>query len=115
MKPIIANTELISKCGLNCGACRAYIKGKCPGCNEKTNAQWCKIRTCVIENNYTTCADCKIADYNTCKKVNNIPAKIISFIFNSDRIACLNYIKTNGIDNFANMMCDKKLVSIKKK
>jgi len=32
MKEIIADEKLVAKCGLYCGACGAYLKGRCPGC-----------------------------------------------------------------------------------
>ena len=35
LKPIVADKNLIAYCGLYCGACRSYLKGSCPGCQEQ--------------------------------------------------------------------------------
>lgn len=115
MNSTIANKELVSYCGLYCGACKKYTKGSCPGCHEKTDAKWCKIRDCCIENNYLSCASCKeFANASECKKFTNFVSKIFEFIFRSDRIACLEMIKEKGYEKFAEEMADKKLVCMKK-
>jgi len=38
MKTITSNAELVAYCGLYCGACGAYLKGRCPGCHENKKA-----------------------------------------------------------------------------
>ena len=48
----IMQTQLIAACGLYCANCRTFKKGKCPGCAQKQNASWCKIR--------------RITSYNVC-------------------------------------------------
>lgn len=45
-KTITASVERIAACGLYCGACRKYLKGKCLGCRQNDKAAWCKIRQC---------------------------------------------------------------------
>jgi len=115
MKEIIADTKLISRCGLYCGACKKYINGKCPGCNEKTNAQWCKVRTCVEENAYTTCADCTICKLEECKKLNNFVAKVFSIIFRSDRDAGIKMIREKGAEAFVEYLVKEKAMAIKRK
>ena len=42
MKEIVADTNLIGYCGLYCGACKRYLKDKCPGCHKNEKAAWCK-------------------------------------------------------------------------
>lgn len=108
MKEIIANTNLIAYCGLYCGACKKYLKGKCPGCEGNTKATWCKIKICCEDNNYKTCAECKSVGYDKCKFFNNFVARIFSFIFNSDRNKCIEYILENSIGDFAQYMAKEK-------
>lgn len=114
-KNIAIDVNLISKCGLYCGACGKYRKGKCAGCNEKTNAQWCKVRACVEDQNLKSCADCTSCKTEECKKLNNFVAKIFSIIFKSDRDASIKMLKEKGADYFAEHMAKKGLVAIKKK
>ena len=114
MKEIIANQNLIAYCGLYCGACPSYLKGKCPGCRENEKATWCKNRQCCIENNYLSCADCTTIEPMKCKKYNTFISKIICFLLRSDRNACLNRIKEIGYEAFATEMAEKRIVSIKK-
>ncbi len=89
MKALVSDPKLVAHCGLYCGACRAYLKGKCPGCHENEKASWCKVRSCCISNGFATCADCKeFPDPNECKKFNNFISKLFGLIFRSDRPAC---------------------------
>ncbi len=115
MSEIIADTGLIAYCGLYCGACKRYLKGKCPGCMKNEKASWCKVRACCIENNYSGCADCgqmdNIAD---CKKLNNFISKIFEFVFRSDRHACIRLIKEKGPEGYALHMAENRIVTIKK-
>lgn len=114
MNEIVAETSLVSKCGLYCGACKMYLAKKCLGCSKNVKASWCKVRTCCIEKKSDSCADCK--DYNdpsTCKKLNNFISKIFGLIFNSDRKACIAQIKKIGISGHAQKMAIEKRQSIK--
>ena len=43
MKEIVADPKLVAYCGLYCGACGAYLRGRCPGCIENYKATWCKV------------------------------------------------------------------------
>jgi len=116
MKEIIADTKLIAYCGLYCGSCRSYLKESCPGCAENKKATWCKVRTCCMEHSYSSCADCKeFSNVMDCKKYNNFMSKMMGFVFNSDRNACINMIKSDGNDNFASYMAMNKQQTIKKK
>jgi hypothetical protein len=114
-KEIIADPKLIAYCGLYCGACNKYLVGKCPGCALNEKASWCKVRTCNIENKYKSCSDCTICKVEECKKMNNFMAKIFALIFKSDRVACVNYIKKEGYDAFAQKMTDNKMMTFKRK
>ncbi|MBF0120241.1 MAG: DUF3795 domain-containing protein [Desulfobacterales bacterium] len=115
MKEIIADKSLASYCGLYCGACRRYLNDSCPGCPKNDKASWCKVRMCCIEKKYLTCSDCKeINNLSECTKLNNLISKIFSLIFQSDRIACLNFIKEKGIDEFVSYMTQNKIMTIKR-
>jgi len=116
MKEIIADKNLIAYCGLYCGGCKAYTHGKCPGCHENKKASWCKIRKCCIENGNASCADCKIhTTPEECKKFNNMISKIFSFIFGSDRPACIAMIKEKGYESYAEEMARRKTQAIKRR
>lgn len=114
-KQIIADKNLIAYCGLYCGACRSYLKGKCSGCAKNEKASWCKIRQCCIENKYQSCADCKQMPLEDCKKFNSFIGKIFGLLFNSNRAACINTIKEKGSDKYAEEMAQNKKQSLPRK
>ncbi len=115
MKEIISNPELVAYCGFYCGACKSYLKDKCPGCHENRKASWCKVRTCCIDSKYTTCADCKqITDPLDCGKYNNFMSKIFGMVFRSDRAACIRQIREIGLQGHAESMAQQKQHSIKR-
>lgn len=114
MKEILANKNLIAYCGLYCGACKKYLSDKCPGCGKNEKASWCNARKCCIEHNYKSCADCTIKPIDDCKEFNSFMAKIFSFIFQSDRKACVAKIKNLGYDKYANEMTSNKIMTIKR-
>lgn len=116
MKEIIADKNLIARCGLYCGACKKYLKGSCNGCNENHKATWCKVRSCCAENNFKSCADCTtFENVRDCKKHNNFISKIFALIFSSNRAAGIDMIKREGYENFARYMADSGLQTIKNK
>jgi hypothetical protein len=115
MKEIAADAKLVARCGLYCGACRAYLKEKCAGCLENHKATWCKVRTCCTDNKFASCADCQeFQDPMSCKKFNNIISKVFGFIFRSDRAACICQIRRLGIEGHAADMAKNKRQTIKK-
>lgn len=103
MKEITASTEHIAACGLYCGACRKFLAGKCPGCKNNEKASWCKIRTCCKEKGFKTCAECSM-EVKECKTFSNLIGKLFALLFNSDRAACIRYIKEHGAQAFAEEM-----------
>ena len=116
MNTIKNDTSLIAYCGLYCGACKSYIKGKCPGCAGNEKASWCEIRKCCMTNNIKSCADCKeFTDVKQCKKYNNFIAKAIGFVLRSDRPACIEMIKNDGYENFATFMSSNGYQTIRRK
>jgi len=110
-----SDKELVAFCGLFCAECRAYKKGKCPGCAKNEKAKWCKIRTCNMENGYASCADCTtFSNVKECKKFNNFVSRLFEIAFRSDRVACLEMIRTQGYDKFTQHMRTHGLQVIKK-
>jgi hypothetical protein len=115
MKPIVADVQLVAYCGLYCGACGAYRRGRCPGCHENQKATWCKVRTCCMENGHSSCADCKSpADPRDCKKYNNFIARLFGLIFRSDRRACILQIREKGLQGHAEQMTARQAQSIRR-
>ncbi len=112
MENIELNQSVISYCGLYCSNCPKFIKGKCLGCQKNNKASWCKIRTCNIEKNYKSCADCTDSDAKHCKKFDNPISKIFAFIFNSDREAGIQLIKDEGYDGFQVYMEENNKMTI---
>lgn len=115
MEKEILNKELVSYCGLYCGACRKYIDEKCPGCHGNEKATWCKIRKCCIENNYLSCAECKEFENPLyCNKFNNLFSKLFEFFYRSNRKACIEMIKEKGYEEYVKKMAAENLVCLKK-
>ncbi|OHD65763.1 MAG: hypothetical protein A2096_08285 [Spirochaetes bacterium GWF1_41_5] len=112
-REITADEKLIAYCGLYCGACRAFLKGSCPGCSENNRASWCKIRSCCINNSYANCSACQIDNYKTCTKLNNFISRIFALVFKSNRSACLEMIKEKGASAFSKYMAENKIISLK--
>ena len=116
MSELIVDKTLVAKCGLYCPACPKFIKQKCQGCDTYEKAAWCKIRSCCIENNYSSCAECKeFENPADCKKFNNFIGRVFEFIFNSDRVACIQQIRELGYDKFAEEMAKNRRVTLKRK
>jgi len=114
-KSIIVDPKLVAYCGLYCGTCSKFKNGKCDGCAANEKATWCKIRTCNIENNFTNCSQCTITTPEDCKKLNNAIGKVFKFIFKTDRLASLQYIKNSGELQYAEKMVSLNQMSIKTK
>jgi hypothetical protein len=53
-------------------------------------------------------------DFRDCGKLNNKIARLISFVFRSDRMACLDRIKAAGYDDFAKEMSEKGMMTIRR-
>lgn len=114
MKSITADRNNIASCGLYCGACRKFLSEKCPGCKNNEKASWCKIRQCCISKGYRTCAECE-RDVRECKIYSNFISKVFALLFNSDRPACIRYIKEHGGIAYAEEMAKRKCQTIKRK
>ena len=115
MNTITANAELVAHCGLYCGACGAYLKGRCPGCHGNAKATWCKVRSCCLEHKRSTCADCSDhPEAMKCGKFNNFMSKLIGMVLRSDRGACIRQIKQMGVAGHAENMARNKRQTIRK-
>ena len=115
MKEIIADAKLVAYCGLFCGACGKYRRGRCPGCHENAKASWCKVRACCVANGYGSCANCKeFDDAMKCRKFNNIISKLFGLVFRSDRAACIGQIKELGVQGHAEKMAAAGRQSIRR-
>lgn len=115
MKEIGADVNLVAYCGLYCGACRAFLRERCPGCHENSRASWCGVRSCCIEREFASCADCKeFADVKDCANFNNFMAKIFGFLFRSDRAACIRQIAEIGPVRHAENMAENRRQTIKR-
>jgi hypothetical protein len=114
MKEIVADTGLVAYCGLYCGACGRYLKGRCPGCHKNAKAGWCKVRTCCIAATIGSCADCAAyTDPKDCRKFNNFASKTIGLLLRSDRSACITQIKKQGLAGHAQDMAMNKRRTIR--
>lgn len=102
IKTVYVSNKLIAACGLYCGACMKFRKDKCAGCSVE-GFQRCKIRKCCHEKGYHTCAECN-KEVRECRTYNNLVGKMFSLLFNSDRAACIHYIRHKGEDAFAERM-----------
>jgi len=109
------NPALIARCGLYCGECGAYKRGRCPGCAGNAKAAWCKVRSCCLEKGRDSCADCgEHPDPRTCGRFNYWISRLVGFVFRSDRAACVRRIREVGREAFAREMSDAKRYTIKR-
>ena len=94
----------VAACGLFCTNCRAFKKGKCPGCQIAPRFRSCGIRACCVEKGILTCAECaefaSPRDYRECKTVNNLVAKVFAFLFKTDRPGALAVLRDEGRDAY---------------
>lgn len=115
MREIAADKSLVAYCGLYCGACKRYLRGKCPGCAENNKVAWCKVRACCREHSYQSCTDCQTFDnFRDCGKLNNFFAQLFSLIFRSNRFACLAAIREQGYEEYARRMAKRKMMTLKR-
>jgi len=114
MKEILADAGLVAYCGLYCGACGSYLKGRCPGCHGNEKATWCKVRSCCKAAGYASCADCaSFSDVQECGTFNNVMSKVIGFVLRSNRSACIAQIRTQGVKGHAENMAQLKRPSLR--
>lgn len=100
--PETTNGFVLAHCGLVCSSCGMFTKGRCQGCHsEKPMMRNCKVKTCCIDHQLSTCAECgEFANLKQCRKLHNLISKIFGFIFRTNRIGNLNRIREVGLDQF---------------
>lgn len=117
---ILKDEYLVSYCGLYCGACPTY-KENCDGCRSDSplhavGFHTCKIRPCCLENQYSSCADCKkYATVKSCKKYNPFLMRFVEYISGTSRQKSIEMIKEEGITAFTEYMACKEWVTMKTK
>lgn len=115
MPETINDPKLVAACGLYCGACGKYKKGKCPGCAENEKAIWCKVRLCCKEKGIANCAGCmEHPNPKTCKCFDNFFSRLIGFVLRSDRKACICRIREVGAEKYAEEMAEKNTQTVRK-
>lgn len=94
----------IGCCGIDCGLCPMFHTdgaSVCPGCGGRDFGKKhpsCGIVTCCVKkNNFETCADC--SDF-PCPKFKTEVAKRDSFVTHGRMFSNLDFIRSNGIENF---------------
>ena len=116
MPEVLADAGSIACCGLYCGACGAFLKGRCKGCRGNTRAGWCKVRSCCLERGYGSCAQCADhADPATCAKFDNPIARVFGFLLRSDRRACILKLREVGPEGFAAFMAGHRAQTFDRK
>ena len=110
--------NLVAYCGLYCGACPIYSKGKCTGCkapNSTIHYKPCKVKPCCVKNDYSTCAECnKHQSMDECKDYNPLFIRFSQFITQTSRKKGIEMIKSDGEKAFADFMADKKWFNMKR-
>lgn len=101
------NKELVSYCGLYCGACKKYVNKECNGCKSesKVTPKWCKVKPCNEEKEITSCAECtEFSDVKKCKKLYPLSYKFGEVIAQMSRKDGIEMIKNKGYEEFAEFM-----------
>lgn len=115
MRELVASSDLVAYCGLYCGACRSYLKERCAGCHDNAKATWCKVRSCCIESELSSCADCtQFPDPSRCAKFNNFISKLFGVLLRSDRPACIAQIRRLGAAGHAEAMAAARCQTIRR-
>ncbi len=114
--PIVTpDVALVARCGLYCGACKAYLGSKCPGCHANARATWCTVRACCLERGIATCAECTdFDDPRKCRKFDNAMSKLFGILFRSDRAACVDQIRREGLAGHAAIMAERGAHTIRR-
>jgi len=100
--------ELLSYCGLYCGACPSYYKGTCLGCRnedptQKRKSKWnCKIRVCCLnEKDVLHCGECsEFPCLKISKKLIKSHPKDTRFIYRHEIPDNIKEIKELGISKW---------------
>ena len=66
-----------------------------------------------MDQQFSSCADCKLETPNACKKFNNPISKVFAFIFGSNREKCILTIREKGENWYAETMARTGQQSLK--
>ena len=94
--------RLVAYCGLYCGKCGRYRRGKCEGCLDGGGFSSCKVRASCIERGYRSCAECD--EHLDCRILHSFISKVFGLIFRTNRKANLQAIREKGIEAWAEEM-----------
>jgi hypothetical protein len=120
-KQIDKDENLISYCGLYCGACPTYTSGKCEGCRGispkcAVGYKNCPVKQCCTENGFFTCADCtKCTSPKECKKYNPSFVRFGEWISGTSRRKGIEMIREKGRTEFLVFMTEMNWLTIKTK
>jgi hypothetical protein len=115
MPEIQVDARLVARCGLYCGACRSYLKGKCGGCSENEKATWCAVRSCCADRDIFICAECAdFPDPRDCKKFDSPISRLFGLVMRSDRAACIDQVRELGLEGHAAAMAALERPSIRR-
>ena len=115
----LPDINLISYCGLYCGACPKYTNKQCLGCKGDepecaVGYKACKVRPCCISNNFSSCADCKkYKTLKSCKIYNPLLVRFGQFITRTNRRKGIELIQEKGEEGFLAYMSERNWITIK--
>ena len=116
MASTVVDESLVAYCGLYCGACSAYKKGKCPGCRETQKKAACKIRRCNVDAGYESCAACEqVSDVATCRRLNRPMFRIFGYVMNYDMILGVKLLRKIGRQAYAEQLAQSGLMWVKRR
>ena len=114
MKTIAPDNKNIAACGLYCGACRKFLAEKCSDVNQIKKQLGVKSAHVAKKTSLILVLNAP-HDVRECKLFSNWISKVFAFLFNSDRSACISYIKEQGEQAFAEEMTKRKCQTIRRK
>lgn len=113
MKTIAPDNKNIAACGLYCGACRKFLAEKCSGC--KPNKKQLGVKSAHVAKKTSLILVLNAPMMSGNASCFPIDKQSICILFNSDRSACISYIKEQGEQAFAEEMTKRKCQTIRRK
>lgn len=76
---------------------------------NKSAEKWCKTRKCCVDNSLASCANCtQFSEPKSCKIFYNVIARIVGWVFGSNRVKGIEHIKAHGAQSYAAEMVKQK-------